>query len=80
MLSWINDGSHSISEDLYVESNIDLVARYLSVFKSIFEKKNHIAHYKMMMKDFDIDNQDTVTVRAVEEISTGLREVAGGTE
>ncbi|MCM3749276.1 AAA family ATPase [Paenibacillus pasadenensis] len=80
LLSWINDGSHSISEDLYVESNIDLVDRYLGVFKSIFDKKNHIAHYKMMMKDFDIVNQDTVSVRAVEEISTGLREVAGSIE
>ncbi|NEN84693.1 AAA family ATPase [Paenibacillus elgii] len=80
LLSWINDGSHSISEDLYVESNLDLVARYLGVFKSIFEKKNHIAHYKMMMKDFEIVNQDTLTAHVAEEISAGLREVAGGTE
>lgn len=78
LLSWINDGSHSISEDLYVESNLDIASRYLSVFKSIFEKKNHLAHYSMMMKEFEFDA--TSQSQVVSEVTAGMREAAGATE
>ncbi|MEJ9222294.1 AAA family ATPase, partial [Paenibacillus glucanolyticus] len=80
LLSWINDGSHSISEDLYVENNLDIVSRYMTVFKIIFEKKNHLAHYRMMMRDFDTITEDTITSQAVTEIIAGMREAAGATE
>ncbi|MNW38746.1 hypothetical protein D3C74_158200 [compost metagenome] len=80
LLSWINDGSHSISEDLYVESNLDVVSRYLSVFKSIFEKKKHDAHYRMMMRDFDAVTEDAVASQVATEITAGMREAAGAME
>lgn len=50
LISWINDGSHSIPDDLYVEQQDGLVDKYFEVFKTVFEKTNHIEHYNMMMK------------------------------
>jgi len=50
LISWINDGSHSIQDDLYIELPDMQTDVYLSVFKRIFEFTGHIAHYNMMMK------------------------------
>lgn len=50
LISWINDGSHSIQDDLYIELPDTQTDVYLSVFKRIFEFTGHIAHYNMMMK------------------------------
>lgn len=49
LISWLQDGSHNIYEDLYIDCNTALVEKYLSVFKKIFIKTGHEAHYKMMM-------------------------------
>lgn len=49
LFSWINDGSHNFADDLYVTADDTTVARYLSVFRQIFETTNHGAHYAMMM-------------------------------
>jgi wobble nucleotide-excising tRNase len=50
LVSWVHDGSHSIlSEDYYTPLDDSAIRRYLEVFKQIFEKTNHIAHYNMMM-------------------------------
>ena len=49
LFAWINDGSHSIADDLYVDSSSDIVKRYKKVFRDIFEKSGHLAHYNMMM-------------------------------
>lgn len=49
LLSWINDGSHCMPDDLYVEALDDSSERYQEVFKKIFEYTNHIEHYNMMM-------------------------------
>jgi wobble nucleotide-excising tRNase len=49
LISWINDGSHFINDDLLVETEIESVDRYLKVFKDIFEKLGHLSHYNMMM-------------------------------
>jgi wobble nucleotide-excising tRNase len=49
LFSWINDGSHNFSDDLYVAADDTTVARYLAVFKQIFEVTSHGAHYAMMM-------------------------------
>ncbi len=48
LLSWINDGSHFINDDLVVDSEIDNITKYLNVFQLIFEKMGHISHYNMM--------------------------------
>ncbi|MFF2499578.1 AAA family ATPase [Peribacillus sp. NPDC058075] len=55
LISWINDGSHYISEDLYVEDNEDVADRYFDVFKKIFYIQDHKAHFDMMMGDYQIE-------------------------
>ncbi len=48
-ISWFNDGSHGISDDLFVQSQDTSIETYLKVFEKIFEITGHEAHYKMMM-------------------------------
>ncbi len=49
LLSWVNDGSHSAHDDLYVAVDDSTVTLYLEVFRRIFDGEGHIEHYKMMM-------------------------------
>ncbi|WP_437207214.1 AAA family ATPase [Planctomicrobium sp. SH664] len=49
LLSWVNDGSHSAHDDLYVAVEDSTVTIYLDVFKKIFEGEGHVEHYNMMM-------------------------------
>lgn len=58
LISYINDGSHSIFEDLIVSFDDGDFDKYLRVFRMIFEKLHHIDHYNMMMakKDSKINN------------------------
>ena len=49
LLSWINDGSHTIPDDLYIDSYTDSIDRYKQIFKEVFVRMGHEAHYKMMM-------------------------------
>jgi wobble nucleotide-excising tRNase len=51
LLSWINDGSHYAQDDLYMSIDESAVNTYLNVFRGIFDKSGHLAHYKMMMGD-----------------------------
>lgn len=44
-----NDRSHSISDDLYIVSYADSIDQYKQIFKEVFVKMGHGAHYKMMM-------------------------------
>lgn len=50
LLSWVNDGSHSINDDLFIEVPTQTVETYKRVFKDIFDKTDHLAHYNMMME------------------------------
>jgi len=49
LLSWINDGSHSINDDLFVELQDRTIESYKKVFKEIFISTNQEGHYNMMM-------------------------------
>lgn len=49
LISWINDGSHSIPDDFYIDSYQDSTERYKRIFRMIFDKTGNIAHYNMMM-------------------------------
>ena len=49
LICWINDGSHSIADDLFIELQEDSLDKYSKVFKDIFELTNHQGHYEMMM-------------------------------
>lgn len=49
LISWINDGSHHASDDLYMVVDQETIDSYRRVFKLIFEETNHLGHYEMMM-------------------------------
>ena len=51
LCSWVHDGSHYSHDDLYVSIGDSMVDSYLKVFRGIFDKSDHTAHYKMMMGD-----------------------------
>ncbi len=51
LLSWVNDGSHFASDDLYMACEPGQVDRYLNVFQKIFEESGHAGHFSMMMGD-----------------------------
>lgn len=48
LICWINDGSHSIPDDLYIEHQENTIDNYNKVFKNIFKETGHIEHYNMM--------------------------------
>lgn len=49
LISWINDGSHTIPDDLYVQAPGDSAEKYIDVFEKIFKYTDNHGHYKMMM-------------------------------
>lgn len=55
LISWVNDGSHFSHDDLYISISDSMVEPYLNVFREIFKKSDHMAHYKMMMGDAYIE-------------------------
>lgn len=55
LLSWANDGSHGVHDDLNVmpaDGSLDI---YKNVFRRIFANEGHPGHYKMMMGDAYVD-------------------------
>lgn len=54
LFSWVNDGSHFSHDDIFVSDGAS-VDTYLQVFKEIFYKLNHDAHYRMMMREDGIE-------------------------
>jgi len=51
LLSWVNDGSHFATDDLYMACDPGQIDRYLKVFQRIFEESDHGGHFRMMMGD-----------------------------
>ena len=62
LFSWVNDGSHFAHDDLYVSIDSSMVETYLKVFRDIFKKSDHLAHYKMMMADAYVEEPKPVVV------------------
>ncbi|MGZ7961135.1 AAA family ATPase [Pseudomonas aeruginosa] len=58
LFSWVNDGSHFAHDDLYVAVDDAMVESYLNIFKAIFVKSGHLAHYKMMMREAYSDDSE----------------------
>ncbi len=50
LISFVNDGSHSIFDDYNMVVTDESIDAYLKVFQNIFEKMGHEEHYSMMMK------------------------------
>lgn len=49
LFSWVNDGSHSVHDDLYISHGSQTNESYLQVFKQIFAHSGQEGHYNMMM-------------------------------
>lgn len=72
LLSWVNDGSHFATDDLYMACDPSQVDRYLNVFQRIFEESDHGGHFRMMMgEDYValpvVANDDDAQATAVAE-------------
>ncbi|RNI29963.1 hypothetical protein EFA69_10575 [Rufibacter immobilis] len=67
LICWINDGSHSIPDDLFIEHQEAVVERYYKVFKEIFENMNHLSHYEMMMGK--VKGEPNIDVKALQPAS-----------
>ena len=59
LFSWVNDGSHFAHDDLYVSIDNAMVETYLKVFRDVFRKSEHFAHYRMMMGDSYVEEPTT---------------------
>jgi wobble nucleotide-excising tRNase len=60
LCSWVHDGSHYAHDDLYISIDDAMVDSYRKVFRAIFDKSGHIAHYKMMMADAFVEDVPVV--------------------
>ena len=49
LFSWVNDGSHSIHDDLYINHGNQTNESYLKVFKEVFIRSGQLGHYEMMV-------------------------------
>lgn len=72
LCSWVHDGSHYAHDDLFVSIEDSMVDSYLKVFRAIFDKSGHIAHYKMMMGEGFVEVPAVVAVPASLPAQTSL--------
>lgn len=49
LFHWINDGSHSIPDDFYYDSQVASPEKYKEIFHKVFVVTGNEAHYNMMM-------------------------------
>lgn len=71
LLSWVNDGSHFAHDDVFVTIDSSTVENYLRVFRLIFEKTGHRAHYDMMMRVAPDGESGTIISNAVPAGASG---------
>lgn len=50
LMMWLHAGSHIIDDPLFCSVTTETVAMYKRVFQRIFNVKNHMNHYNMMMR------------------------------
>lgn len=50
LMSWTNEGSHTMPDDIFIESPDGTITKYLKVFKEIFQHTENAGHYNMMME------------------------------
>jgi wobble nucleotide-excising tRNase len=67
LLSWVNDGSHYVQDDIYVSMDQGAVQSYLRVFHLIFNLSEHESHYKMMMGDAYVELEQVAGTATVAE-------------
>lgn len=49
LMLWINDGSHSIPDDIFIERQDDIIEKYFQVFKKIFTLTKHDKNLKTLV-------------------------------
>ena len=49
LMSWTNDGSHGVGDDVFFTAGEVSVETYLDVFHKVFELSQNESHYKLMM-------------------------------
>lgn len=57
LFSWLHAGSHFAPDDLYISGDGASLAAFFTVFRQVFEKTGHLAHYKMMMGEDPSDEE-----------------------
>jgi len=81
LLSWVNDGSHHVNDDLYVDSSEESNRAYFNVFRKIFVNSGHESHFNMMLGDHKWkieDNEMGDLIRS--EVQAGSDQVAANRE
>jgi len=63
LFSWVNDGSHCIHDDIYVNHGEQTNEAYLRVFHEIFDRAGQGGHYSMMMGENARAGSDEVSSR-----------------
>ena len=67
LFSWVNDGSHSIHDDLYINHGEQTNESYLRVFRDIFDEAGQLGHYQLMVgADNDIGNDSAEPLASTE--------------
>ena len=67
LFSWVNDGSHSIHDDLYINQGTQTNSAYLQVFKNIFVRAGQVGHYHMMVGNTDTSEEPATVAGNVPE-------------
>jgi wobble nucleotide-excising tRNase len=49
LFAWVNDGSHFSHDDAFYTIDQASIETYMEIFRKVFEKSDHLAHYEMMM-------------------------------
>ncbi|WP_350269036.1 AAA family ATPase [Brevibacterium sp. CBA3109] len=49
LFTWVNEGSHSVFEDVHYSPGPASLQTYLDVFRRVFREARHEAHYNMML-------------------------------
>jgi wobble nucleotide-excising tRNase len=81
LLSWANDGSHHVNDDLYVDSNQEQNKVYFGVFRKIFINSNHVSHFNMMMWTIEKEMEENATSdEAKEELEAALAQASASQE
>lgn len=66
LLHWINDGSHCIPDDLFIQTIDEQVEVYLNIFKHIFINSGHESHYEMMMAGEELFDGEFAQIGAID--------------
>lgn len=62
LFSWVNDGSHSIHDDLYINQGEQTNETYLRIFQNIFKNANQLGHYEMMVGEQPVLTEEGRTI------------------